>query len=165
MIVCDNFLNDDDFDALHEPSLWENGPGNTFVSRLQPKKLFFEWLAGHIWDWYGMPNNAVGYEYWTNILSSDAGLDWHHDKDEKLLEDTGKYNFPLYGCVLYGRHNNLSGGYLEIDDSEEIQRIEPVPNRAIFFNAAAPHRVSKINSGERFTFGTNLWDYPIETLG
>ena len=162
MIIVDNFLNQQDFEVFNEASKWELGHENTWVDRMQVKTLYFEWLSDMLWNWYGMPNSAVGFEYWTNILEKKHRLDWHVDKDENLAKKR-VVKTPLFGCVLYGDHEDLSGGNLEIGGLfGESEVIRPVPNRVVFFDASVPHRVSDIKTGVRRTFATNLWEYKIQ---
>lgn len=160
MIVVDNFLNQQDFEVFNEASKWEAGHKNTWVDRMQPKTLYFEWLSDMLWNWYGMPNSAVGFEYWTNVLNQNHKLTWHVDKDEALATEK-IVKTPLFGCVLYGQHEDLSGGNLEIGINQ-TEVIRPAPNRVIFFDASVPHRVSEIETGTRRTFATNLWEYKID---
>ena len=86
-----------------------------------------------------------GYEYWTHI-----------DEDTYKID---KEIHPVMGCILYGEHKDLDGGYLEVENSDqEIERFEPTPNRLVVFDAGKPHGFSKIRSGKRRLWACNLWD-------
>lgn len=110
----------------------------------------------------GIEKQIAGFEYWANTLAAGdtTYLGWHHDKDEVLYRETGRVVSPSTGTIYYAFPHQVVGGYLEIskDDSlTDIERIEPVFNRLVIFNAAQWHRVSKVYAGTRRAFLANLW--------
>lgn len=171
MIVVDNFLDEVTWGKFNDPSVWEQGnSGNYKFLRIQEKpESILEAVAIRLWNFFDPHhvNNtgSVGYEYWYNILGRENGLGWHFDKDEKHWSETGEIVSPIFGSVLYPYHE-VDGGFLEIESGQEIERIAPVPNRAIFFSAGKDrHRVSPIRDGVRKTFACNLWkEVPNEFL-
>jgi len=167
MIVVDNFLDAVLWEQFNDPSIWENkSSGNyAFMHVNDQQHNIMQVVAKRLWDFFDPKHayRAVGYEYWYNILWRDNGLNWHYDKDEAHWQKTGEIKKPIFGSVLYPYHE-VTGGYLEIENGKEIERIAPVPNRAIFFSAGEErHRVSPISSGIRKTFACNLWkEVPLE---
>lgn len=159
MIIIDNFLSEQDWIQFNNPSNWEYRHENTWVDNNKEPEYFYEGLSKMIWNFFDPSHDhySKGYEYWTNILSEEVQMGWHHDKDEALYEKTKEIKRPLMGCTLYANHDNLKGGYLEVQ-GEELERIAPVPNRLVIFNAFDYHRVSEITQGTRRVFACNLWD-------
>jgi hypothetical protein len=99
-------------------------------------------------------------EFWGNVLSRTNQLDWHKDKNERLLVEKNIMVHPQIGVIWYPKEHEIVGGYLEIDRkdyAQSFERIQPVPNRIIVFNPSTFHRVSKILSGTRYGFQLNLW--------
>ena len=95
-------------------------------------------------------------------------LGWHNDKDEKLYKETGQVVSPGTGTIFYCYPHEVTGGYLEIAKDEalsEVERIEPVFNRLIIFNAALWHRVSKVYGGKRRALLINLWSHKPRSFG
>ena len=161
MVVFDNFLNEEDFNLFSEPSNWTESHPSEWMDVKKSPERFEEYLCNKLCSWYGIPDEAVGYEYWTNVLYPDKGLDWHVDPDEVLKSHTGEVRCPLYGCILYSNHENLSGGFLEIQHEDELERIRPVPNRAVFFDVSKLHRVAPVLTGKRNALSVNVWDYEV----
>lgn len=159
MIVIDNFLNEHDWNLFNDPNSWQNRHENTWMDVNKDPEYFYEGLSKMIWNFYDTSHYryAKGYEYWTNILSEQKQMGWHNDKDEALFKQTKAIKTPIMGCTLYAQHDNLEGGYLEIQ-GEELERIAPIPNRLVIFNAAEYHRVSDITRGTRRVFACNIWD-------
>lgn len=163
MIVCDNFLTADEWQNFTIISNWFKRFPNTWMDFGQTPRNPYEQLSTKIWKWYDPNHSCVGYEYWTNINTPDNVLGWHIDKDENHFSKTdGELLTPRLGCVLYGQHMFMSGGYLEIEHSDGIERIKALPNRLIIFPAYLKHRVSDIYEGQRFTFASNIWDMRID---
>lgn len=164
MIVVDNFLDEVTWNQFNDPAMWaeENSGDLAWLPVDAPVHNVMQVVAKRLWNFFDPHhvNNtgAIGYEYWYNILWRENGLKWHYDKDEKHWRDTGEIKIPIYGAVLYPSHE-VDGGYLEIENGrQEVERIAPVPNRAIFFSAGEDrHRVSPIRDGLRKTFACNLW--------
>ena len=104
-----------------------------------------------------LENKIAGFEYWSNVHQTGGGLNWHVDKDEKLMKEKKEVVMPSAGLVFYAISEELEGGYLEIANSPDranvnpskIERLKPIENRLIMFNPSYPHRVSPINGGKR----------------
>lgn len=163
MIVVDNFLDQTTWEQFNDPDIWDPaGSGNyAWMEVGQRPHNVMQVVAKRLWNFFDNRHvdrmGVVGYEYWYNVLWKGNDLGWHYDKDEKHWRDTGEVNIPIYGSVLYPYHE-VTGGYLEIQHGNEVERIQPVPNRAIFFSAGEEkHRVSDITWGTRKTFACNLW--------
>jgi len=168
MIVVDNFLDATTWEQFNHPSMWqeENSGNYSWLPVDAPIHNVMQAVAKRLWyhfDPHHENKGVVGYEYWYNILWKDNGLNWHYDKDEQHWRETGEIKIPMFGSVLYPSHD-VQGGYLEIEHGDEVERIEPVPNRAIFFHAGEErHRVSEIKGGVRKTFACNIWkEVPLE---
>lgn len=126
----------------------------------QPQNMWEE-LSKRIW--ISRPEYEVsdGFEYWCNILNDNKMLPWHIDKDE----DASDLITPLMGAVYYGYNHDgkFVGGKLWTVDSQwnddprkaDIVPIDPNYNRLVIFNASLWHRVSDVESGERYTFAVN----------
>ena len=166
MKVVDGFIRDPELlDAMLTDGVWETLPPDT------------GWYAGwwkqkptNLWHllihkiWATLPNvhSSKGFEYWGNNIQAENGgiLQWHQDKDERLFEDTGKTVSPKIGAVYYPYPSQFTGGYLEIangNDFDRLERIEPVFNRLVIFDPSQYHRVSKVYSGYRKAFVVNVW--------
>ena len=159
MIVVDNFLPDNDWAHFNNEDNWKFRHKNTWVDINHDPEYFYEGLSRMIWNFFAPDHSkwCAGYEYWTNILSKSVQMGWHQDKDEALYKLNGDIVVPIMGSVLYAEHDNLEGGYLELE-GKEIERIAPIPNRLVIFNAAEFHRVSDITQGTRRVFACNLWN-------
>ena len=178
--VMANFLPPEELKELTNRNLWDPNDDNTGIGHsfwLHPSKetanTIWKKLAWNIWSKQpkSLTENAVGYEYWTNIVSIHTPLDWHFDMDRYEWEQNGNASFPTFGAVYYGYpHDSFRGGYLEImagglyeewpsHVGGELERFRAEYNRLVVFNASKWHRVSPISFGEGFrvTFATNLW--------
>ena len=162
MIVCDNFLNENEWHYFSDMQNWFQRSPNTWMTFGQEPRNLYEQLSAKIWNWYDPNHECAGYEYWSNINNKSQGLDWHLDKDENHLVKTDELRLPRIGCTLYGPHTFLSGGYLEIEHEDGIESVKSLPNRLIIFPAYSNHRVSEIREGQRFTFASNMWDVRID---
>jgi len=104
---------------------------------------------------------ATEIEYWGNVLREKAELEWHQDKREDIYQETGETILPKQGVIWYGYPHKVWGGYLEVKHKyeywEDIERVEPVYNRAVVFDPSDWHRVDRILGGERYGFQLNLW--------
>ena len=105
-----------------------------------------------------MENKIAGFEYWSNVHITGNGLNWHVDKDEKLMKEKKEIVMPNMGLVYYAISEGLDGGYLEIANSPDrenvephkIERLKPIENRLIMFNFLAKRIedfILEINSG------------------
>ncbi len=169
MIVVDNYIRDkklfnelksDDFWLSLErlnwwDGWWKNEPSN-----------ICEQFIKIVWTQFGnIENKIAGFEYWSNAHQKGGGLNWHVDKDEKLLKEKNELVMPNMGLVYYARSEDLNGGYLEIANSSDrnnvdptkIERLRPIENRLIIFNPSFPHRVSEIKGGKRRAIIVNSW--------
>jgi hypothetical protein len=103
----------------------------------EPQTIWEE-LAVRIWNDHFQKSKSndklvfAGYEYWCNIITPEAQLDWHVDKDEDVWEQytnadadadaTQKEDAdlqeglktPYMGAVYYGYPHVFTGGHLEL---------------------------------------------------
>lgn len=173
--IVDNFLGSEDtmLKALKDKSIWtecDQGVPQWWDGKTEPKNLWEE-LSKKIWMSRPEYAEAVGFEYWCNILTPIKKLYWHIDKDEEAMQDSFELITPLFGAVYYGfDHDGLfDGGKLwlvdaEIGDSvtqyesewrDELTEVDAKYNRLIYFNASLWHRVSDVTRGARYTFAVN----------
>jgi hypothetical protein len=136
----------------------------------EPENMWEE-LSKRIWSSRPEFKDAVGFEYWCNILHVGKELPWHIDKDEDAMRDYDSLVTPLLGAVYYGFNHDkkYDGGKLWIVDAQwdddpleyeslrrhELREIDANYNRLIYFNASLWHRVSGVTSGARYTFAVN----------
>lgn len=167
MIIQDDFCPDPkalDFLSQHnvwEPMLgkfhwwsgwWKEAPRNNWEAVIQ-----------NIWKNRGVEQQIAGFEYWCNILSADSETDhlgWHRDKDEALKAAQGKTVCPAMGTVFYGFPHKIEGGFLELacdDTFNDVERIAPIYNRLVIFDASRQHRVTRVYRGQRYGLQINLW--------
>ena len=169
MIVVDNYIKDKNLqEALKSNEFWQS------VGRLnwwdgwwitEPKNICEQFIK-IVWTQFSnLENKIAGFEYWSNAHQTGGGLNWHVDKDEKLMKDKKELVMPSMGLVYYAISEDLDGGYLEIANSpnrenvnpSKIERLKPIENRLIIFNPSYPHRVSQITSGKRRAIIVNAW--------
>jgi len=167
MIILDNFLGKDQLEIFSDKKLWRKLSSNWLDISEKPKDIW-GLLASQIWNTpcfskYLKVDKYVGIEYWVNINSENNELSWHRDRDEVLFTKTGEHSPPKIGCVYYGNNDDVKGGYLEIKhNNNNIERIEPRSNRLVIFDSGGLwHRVSPIQSGVRYAFASNIFDYKI----
>jgi len=166
MFVQDGFCHDKGLlDRLADDAAW------AALTKLNWWDGWWSCPARNVWEetveaiWrrqQGIEGRIAGFEYWCNTFAAGETpfLGWHHDKDEVLYRETGKVVSPSTGTIFYAYPHQVVGGYLEIskdDTLTDIERIEPVFNRLVIFNAAQWHRVSKVYAGTRRAFLVNLW--------
>ena len=166
MIIIDNFLQDKKIlTEIQNEEAWNNLPAYNWWDgwwKCKPRNTM-EILIEIIWKRLNIENKIAGFEYWSNSQTKNQSLNWHFDKDEKLSLVQKKIISPSIGHIFYTKIENLDGGFLEIssnrktDDNSNFERIKPVENRLIVFNPSFPHRVTKINNGNRRAFLANAW--------
>ena len=162
MIIVDNFLKEDyALTALRSEELWENQINYQWNDKTQTNNPI-EVFCKFVWETFFLNEyeKVDGFEYWTNILSSDGvpDLGWHFDKDEHLFEKSNELNCPNLGFVYYVHKDCPEGGYLEIKhEDDEVERIKPIPNRLVIFNPSYLHRVTDVTKNTRLTLACNLW--------
>lgn len=141
-----------------------------------------EQLALQILKWHTTTrelDNMVGAEWWVQVkdLASNAAVDLHYDKDEKLAESFGLANFPLISTVSYLGNDGYPTLVLphRYDESEEhdmdfMLMSHPRPGKHLLFDGRLLHGApahpdlllgearDKTNlKGYRVTFLVNLW--------
>ena len=169
MIVVDNYIKDKSLqEALKSNEFWQSvGRLNWWDGwwKTEPKNICEQFIK-IVWTQFSnLENKIAGFEYWSNAHQSGGGLNWHVDKDEKLMREKKELVMPSMGLVYYAISEELDGGYLEIANSPDrenvnpskIERLKPIENRLIIFNPSYPHRVSQINSGKRRAIIVNAW--------
>ena len=132
---------------------------------VRPPRNLWEETVAMIWQRQpGLERQIAGFEYWANVLGAEGTCyqGWHKDKDEKVYKETGEVVCPTTGTIFYCFPHDIDGGYLEIakgEDLTDVERIEPVYNRLIIFDASRWHRVSRVYRGVRRAFLVNLWTH------
>ncbi len=174
--VVDSFLKNEDpsmLEKLQRINEWKKCDGldpRFWDGKSEPKNMWEE-LSKKIWMSRPEFNEAVGFEYWCNIIKAGQDLSWHIDKDETAMKESFRLITPLFGAVYYGFNHDdkFTGGKLWTVDAqfgddpheyEGIRRKEIVEfnadfDRLIFFNASLWHKVSDVTSGKRYTFAVN----------
>jgi len=129
----------------------------------------------HIWKDLVDPKDYPdgGIEYWINKSNGMSKGIWHLDLVE--AEQAMKYH-PAVMSVAYYPYIDCVGGFLEICDNEnrpskqefkdylrgldpqtQVERIKPITNRAVFYNADRIHRVAKTYKGVREVLASSVW--------
>ena len=169
MLVIDNYIKDKKIlEAFQDENTWKNMPSLNWWDgwwKTEPRNIF-EYFTKLVWKQNtDVENKIAGFEYWSNIHQTGGSLDWHVDKDEKLITDKKELVMPRFGLIYYVLVNDLEGGYLEIANSREtkninpenVQRLRAIENRLIMFNPSNPHRVTEITKGKRRALLVNAW--------
>lgn len=167
MLIIDDYLPIEEWIQFNQNEHWEERHRNTWFDCHKEPNNFYEYLSIKVWDMWNEDHKygCKGYEYWTHIFEENNRLHWHQDKDEYAYRVNNELIHPVMGCILYGEHNDLEGGYLEVQNSDQqIERFEPTPNRLIIFDASKPHRCSEIHAGKRKLWACNLWDVKINSI-
>ena len=169
MLVIDNYVKDKSLlDELKSDKFWAS------IGRLnwwdgwwinEPKNICEHFIKITWKQFTNVENNIAGFEYWSNAHQTGGGLNWHVDKDEKLMKERKELVMPNMGLVFYAISEALEGGYLEIAnnpdrenvDPNKIERLKPLENRLIMFDPSFPHRVSGITNGKRRAIIVNAW--------
>ena len=108
-------------------------------------------------NYYVNLTSCIGYEFWTQNNTRPARR--HQDKDERLVERTGEYSFPLCSLIYYPIVENLEGGQLHVDDAI----ITPKTNRLVIMSPGMWHYVEKF-TGTRISFLINPWDKTLNKI-
>ena len=169
MIVVDNYIKDKILiDELKNEKFWSSLDQLNWWDgwwKIEPRNSCENFIK-IVWKQFtNIENKVAGFEYWSNVHQIGDGLNWHVDKDEKLMKEKKELVMPSMGIVYYAISEELDGGYLEIANSPDrnnieyskIERLKPVENRLIMFNPSYPHRVSPINTGRRRAIIVNAW--------
>ncbi len=169
--IHDNFMQLDDplLTKLQNKDEWTKCKHNTIFwdGKSVPKNMWEE-LAFRMWSSRPEFQEAVGFEYWCQIIEEDANLYWHIDKDEEAMEYDNKLVTPLLGSVFYGFNHDgkFKDGKLVLVDAafdqnplefkrNEMKEIDAKFNRLVYFNASLFHRVSTVTGGARYSFAVN----------
>ena len=169
MLVVDNYIRDSKIlDELRSDKFWSSvGRLNWWDGwwNVEPRNVCENFIK-IVWKQFtNLENKIAGFEYWSNVHQTGDGLNWHVDKDERLMKEKKEIVMPNVGLVYYAISEGLEGGYLEIANSPDrnnvepskIERLKPIENRLIMFNPSYPHRVSPIGGGKRRAIIVNAW--------
>ncbi len=174
MIIFDDFLPDSELRKnLTKSSFWDGLKSRVPLTWVDCKKNPsnpFEYLCHLVWnEVVGIKQNIDGWEYWAHYLTSDTvkNLDFHYDTDldrkvsffeEEEMIRNNKCRTADQGFIYYAHQSLPKGGYLEIKRSNnEIERVEPVPNRLIVMDVSKQHRVTDVKGGVRKSIVSNAW--------
>ena len=144
MIVIDNFVSSKEvLNAFSSYDIWKNIKKLGMRSWDGRDALKYAALESLIWNvkntfWETEPYEK--FEYWANITWKGHNLEWHQDKDEYQETRHNKLVFPRAGAVWYGYPHDIEGGYLEIQQGLEVERLQPVYNRIVVFDVSKFHR-------------------------
>mmetsp|Transcript_143 Transcript_143/g.239 ORF Transcript_143/g.239 Transcript_143/m.239 type:complete len:244 (-) Transcript_143:28-759(-) len=176
--VIDSFVKDEELlKTLNDPSIWtecrdysETIIGTRWWDGKSEPENVWEILAGKIWSSRPEADGASGFEYWCNILEKDSPLAWHVDRDEHMQNNQGVMRYPTMGAVFYGYPHTFEGGYLEtlnagvtevnpfeLPENSPVPRVKAEYNRLVILNVTKWHRVSPVESGQRYTLAVNVW--------
>ena len=169
MVIFDDFIKDKKvISILKDKNTWNDFPSYNWWEgwwKVEPRNIMEE-LIKRVWSQFQLENKIAGFEYWSNYQTSkNWKLNWHQDCDEKLRVTSNNVLSPTLGQIYYIENNGVEGGYLEISnlppekepDSSKIERVYPRENRLVIFNPSLKHSVSKIISGNRHAFLSNVW--------
>ena len=169
MVIFDDFIKDKKvISILKDKNTWNDFPSYNWWEgwwKVEPRNIMEE-LIKRVWSQFQLENKIAGFEYWSNYQTSkNWKLNWHQDCDEKLRVTSNNVLSPTLGQIYYIENSGVEGGYLEISnlppekepDSSKIERVYPRENRLVIFNPSLKHSVSKIISGNRHAFLSNVW--------
>ena len=176
MLLVDGFIkNQKLLDELKKDHHWANIPIFNWWDgwwKVKPRNIW-ETTIEIIWKNIIKPEDKIcGFEYWASRVTVNDILEWHHDKDEKLVKEKNTMICPSVGMIYYVEIKNLDGGYLEIAPDQNIdtgkfkkiytyddhtERYMPLENRLIIMNPSRLHGVSKVHKGIRKSFIANGW--------
>ena len=169
MVIFDDFVKDKKIiSILKNKNTWNDFPSYNWWDgwwKVEPRNIM-EKLIKMVWGQFQLENKIAGFEYWSNYQTSkNWKLNWHQDCDEKLRVTSNNVLSPTLGQIYYVENNRVEGGYLEISNlppekepnPSKIERVYPRENRLVIFNPSLVHSVSKIISGNRHAFLSNVW--------
>ena len=169
MVIFDDFIKDKKvISILKDKNTWNDFPSYNWWEgwwKVEPRNIMEE-LIKRVWSQFQLENKIAGFEYWSNYQTpKNWKLNWHQDCDEKLRVTSNNVLSPTLGQIYYIENSGVEGGYLEISnlppekepDSSKIERVYPRENRLVIFNPSLKHSVSKIISGNRHAFLSNVW--------
>jgi len=173
MIIFDDFLPVSDLrENLTKDSFWdsiESFPIEWVDFRKEPSNPMEE-LCKLVWnEVVGIKQNIDGWEYWAHYFTSQGKnrMNFHRDNDldyyvtpevEEEMVKNGEIRAADKGFIYYAHQSLPEGGYLELKrKNDELERIEPVPNRLIVFDPSMQHRVTTVKRGVRRSLVSNLW--------
>lgn len=155
LIIIDNFLNEEARQKISEhyeiaenckKCAWIDGDLNKLISLKSGLSACVQ-QASKNFDLGGM----VGVEVWSN---GNSAVDWHYDKDEKLIKLTNEIKTPLCNIVYYAKVDNLIGGKL----LTKTEQITPKQNRLVIFSSNTYHKVEDFQ-GQRIAISVNPWAF------
>ena len=169
MVIFDDFIKEKKvISILKDKNTWNDFPSYNWWEgwwKVEPRNIMEE-LIKRVWSQFQLENKIAGFEYWSNFQTpKNWKLNWHQDCDEKLRVTSNNVLSPTLGQIYYIENSGVEGGYLEISnlppekepDSSKIERVYPRENRLVIFNPSLKHSVSKIISGNRHAFFSNVW--------
>ena len=113
-----------------------------------------------------------GIEYWAIKMNGESSGIWHLD----LIEEEQQEGYePGDKTIVYYPWVQCHGGFLELMTNKDspskdqmynmlrsmdpnvLERIQPITNRAVFFNSNRIHRMSRMYSGTREMLASTVW--------
>ena len=170
MIVVDNFVQNKAFLAeLRKDEHWTTNKSYFWFDKDSFSESPWLTLTRQIWlfaERFHDVGEYAGYELWSQVIQNRE-LGWHVDKDEHLWKTQNKLVNPLLGSIWYAHTEGVEGGFLETQNEQGTQLIEPAPNRLIIHHPEQKHMVHKCTAGVRRSFLTNVWKYKpsVENFG
>ena len=177
MLLIDDFLPEGDLkEKMCREELWKQGIQFRWHNFGEPLKDELLEFCNMVWTKNFFTPNPVritGWEYWSHSMDAAGdynNLGFHVDSDaqyflgeeeeQKQLRE-GTIRVAKHGFIYYCHKELPEGGFLEIKrEYDDIERIQPVPNRLIIFDPSCIHRVKQVTRGVRRSFVCNLWDEP-----
>ena len=158
MIIIDNYLSGELLNKIRNDDLWEDNLPSKWLDSYSKPVDVYSLLANKIWyETVNLNTSFAGYEYWTQVVNN-RDVPWHQDKDEHHYGLTREVKTPFIGSIYYAHSHPVEGGFLEIErGNDELERIQPVPNRLVIFDSSSFHRVAPTTKGTRRSLLVNIW--------
>ncbi len=183
--IRNNLVHSEEYQLLKTPKFDPDGNGNQIQSKKegycfwkmsdfnQPSNIIEKALHAMWKDMIDPSEYAEGaIEYWAIKLDNSHQGMWHLD----LLDEEQQEGYePGDKTLVYYPWVQCQGGFLELMpatnvsskdqiydmlrsmDPNMLERIQPITNRAVFFNSNRIHRMSRMYSGTREMIASTVW--------
>ena len=183
--IRNNLVHSKEYQLLKTPKFDPDGNGNKIQSKKEgycfwkmsdfnrPSNAIEKALHAMWKDMIDPSEYAEGaIEYWAIKLDNSHQGMWHLD----LLDEEQQEGYePGDKTLVYYPWVQCQGGFLELMQATDIQskdqiydmlrsmdpnvleRIQPITNRAVFFNSNRIHRMSRMYSGTREMIASTVW--------
>lgn len=180
--IRSELVHSDEYESLKTPNVSTDKDGNVIqegyyfwkMSEFNQPSNSIEKTLHAIWKDMIDPSEYAegGIEYWAIKMNGESSGIWHLD----LIEQEQQQGYePGDKTIVYYPWVQCDGGFLELMinenspskgemynmlramDSNKLERIQPITNRAVFFNSNRIHRMSKMYSGTREMLASTVW--------